>query len=79
LWLGRTIGRQRLSDLAARADGIHYATVGAALSRVRRRLLARIFHGRFKIRSEAEPATPKRVKRNAVKLHRDQAWARMSI
>jgi putative transposase len=38
LWLGRTAGRQRLAELATRVGGIRYATVGGAVSRVRRRL-----------------------------------------
>jgi REP element-mobilizing transposase RayT len=38
LWLGRTVGRQRLAELARQAGGIHYAAVGGAVSRVRRRL-----------------------------------------
>jgi hypothetical protein len=41
--------------------------------------LARIFHGRIKIRIEAEPATSKRVKRNAVRLGCDPPLARMSF
>jgi REP element-mobilizing transposase RayT len=38
LWLGKTVGRQTLATLAGQAGGIHYATAGGAVSRVRRRL-----------------------------------------
>jgi putative transposase len=39
LWLGRTMGRQKLKTLAEHAGGIHYAAVGGAVSRVGRRIL----------------------------------------
>jgi putative DNA methylase len=64
-----------LASSRALTQAAHEALGGAPGTRP----LARLFHGRFKIRSEAEPATPKRVKRNAVKLHCDQPWARMSF
>jgi hypothetical protein len=38
LWLARTLGRQKLADLAKQAGALHYATVAAAVNRVGRRL-----------------------------------------
>jgi hypothetical protein len=66
------IGRER--GVGFRAGRKRQGTLNIA-----RKYLARIFHGRIKIRIEAEPATSKRVKRNAVRLGCDPPLARMSF
>ena len=45
LWLGRTVGRMRLQELAGKVGGVDYTAVNAAVGRVGRGLAAGASYG----------------------------------